>query len=285
MQQIKEQLDLWCSIGISENKFLAKMASEMKKPLGITELWLSDIAKKLWPLPVGEMYGIGSKTAEKLANYGIKTIGDLAKMDRSFLLKTFGKSGDIIYQHAHGIDNETVINRNVDSMKSIGRATTLSEDAYEPTQIRSIFMELAEDVCRTARKHGKKGHTVRITLKYTDFTTITRQTSMPSSNSGYELFKYGYELLQANWNSCKPVRLVGITLSGFESNISDRQISFFDASAKTDRDNNLKADFGIHSDALDQVMDKIKDKHGNDIVTRGSLLNLKNNSKKEKRKK
>jgi nucleotidyltransferase/DNA polymerase involved in DNA repair len=129
MDEIKDGLGLWCSIGIAENKLLAKMAAEMKKPLGITELWEHDIPAKLWPLPVKEMYGIGGKTAEKLNHMGIKTIGDLAKFDRNLIVKTFGKSGTEISLHANGIDNSPVLPRMVDDVKSIGRSTTLPEEA------------------------------------------------------------------------------------------------------------------------------------------------------------
>lgn len=108
MNEIKDKLGLWCSIGISENKFLSKMASELKKPLGITELWKDDIQIKLWPLPVKAMYGIGNKTADKLNQLGIQTIGELAKHDRSQLLKTFEKYGDEIYLHANGHDTSQI---------------------------------------------------------------------------------------------------------------------------------------------------------------------------------
>ncbi len=128
MNEIKDSLGLWCSIGIAENKFLAKMAAEMKKPLGITELWEKDIPIKLWPLPVKEMYGVGAKTAEKLNHMGIKTIGDLAKSKENLIVKTFGKGGIEIYQHANGIDNSPVLARVDDDVKSIGREKTLSED-------------------------------------------------------------------------------------------------------------------------------------------------------------
>jgi len=89
MDEIKDRLGLWCSIGIAENKFLAKMAAEMKKPLGITELWEQDIPIKLWPLPVKELYGVGGKTAEKLNRMGIKTIGDLAIYQRKTYCQNF----------------------------------------------------------------------------------------------------------------------------------------------------------------------------------------------------
>ncbi len=128
MDEIKDRLGLWCSIGIAENKFLAKMAAEMKKPLGITELWECDIPVKLWPLPVKQMYGIGGKTAEKLNRMGIQTIGELARSDINLIVKTFGKGGSEIYLHANGIDNSPVLSRMADDMKSIGRSATLPED-------------------------------------------------------------------------------------------------------------------------------------------------------------
>lgn len=108
MDEIKDRLGLWCSIGIAENKFLAKMASEMKKPLGITEIWRDDVPTKLWPLPVEKIYGIGRKTSEKLNHMGIQTIGDLARSDISRIVRNFGKSGNEMHQRANGIDNAAV---------------------------------------------------------------------------------------------------------------------------------------------------------------------------------
>jgi DNA polymerase-4 len=102
--KIKNELGLWCSIGISENKFLSKMASDMKKPLGITELWKKDIKQKLWPLPVQSMYGVGRQTAQKLRSIGIETIRDLALSGSDNLIKKLGKTGSEIIQLANGID-------------------------------------------------------------------------------------------------------------------------------------------------------------------------------------
>ena len=154
MNEIKDRLGLWCSIGISENKFLAKMAAEMKKPLGITELWKPDIPNKLWPLPIGEMYGVGSKTAEKLNRFGIKTIGNLATSDLRTLSRELGKMGNEIYLHANGIDNSPVLEHSENDIKSIGREKTLAKDISDIEEAKRVLMELADDVGVTARKQG-----------------------------------------------------------------------------------------------------------------------------------
>src|SRR5512145_507156 len=199
MAEIKDRLGLWCSIGIAENKFLAKMAAEMKKPLGITELWPSDIPIKLWPLPVKEMYGIGARTAEKLNLMGIKTICDLAKSDLNRIVRTLGKWGREIHLHANGIDNSPVLARTTDDMKSIGRSTTLPEDISDIEKAKLVLMELADDIGMTARRHGKRGRTVHITLKYADFQVATRQTTVPATCTTREIFQAGCTLLEQNW--------------------------------------------------------------------------------------
>jgi DNA polymerase-4 len=127
------------------------------------------------------MYGIGSKTAEKLNHMGMKTIGDLAKCDANRLTKTFGKGGNEIHLHAKGIDNSPVQAHLADDMKSIGRSTTLPEDISDIEKAKLVLMELADDVGMTARRHGKKGRTVHITLKYSDFKVVTRQTTIPAT--------------------------------------------------------------------------------------------------------
>lgn len=228
MKNIGENLGLPCSIGIAQNKFLAKMASEMKKPLGITELWGKDIPAKLWSLPVKSMYGVGGKTAQRLLNLGITSIGELARFDKTQLLKIFGKSGLELHLHANGLDSSPLIPRSMDDMKSIGRSTTLSENITDLEKARVILLDLAEDVGMTVRRHGKKGRTVQITIKYSDFKVVTRQATVSPTCVTQEIFQAGFRLLQENWNPDRPVRLLGISVTGFEQDGGDKQLSIFD---------------------------------------------------------
>jgi DNA polymerase-4 len=264
INEIKDNLGLWCSIGIAENKFLAKMAAEMKKPLGITELWEKDIPVKLWPLPVKEMYGVGAKTAEKLNHMGITTIGELAKSDVNAVIKALGKFGNEIYSHANGIDNSTVRARVDDDVKSIGREKTLPEDITDIEKAKIVLMELADDVGMTVRKQSKEGRTVHITLKYSDFHSVTRQITIPATSVTREIYQAGCRLLEQNWNKSHPVRLIGISISGFYEDGFSEQLSLFDPMQGNVQSGKNKQ--------IDKAMDKIRNKYGSEKITLATLV-------------
>ncbi len=310
MQAIETKLGLWCSIGIAENKFLAKMASEMKKPRGITELWTADVPRKLWPLPVQSMHGVGGKTAAKLERLGIRTIGDLARLDSRFLVQLFGKAGDDLHRHANGIDESPVQSHRHDDAKSIGRSTTLAEDVSDLADAKRIILELAGEVGLRARRQGGKGQTVQITLKYTDFKVVTRQATVESTWSTDDIYLAGCALLEQNWDPRRPVRLLGITLTGFSKGDSvqdnaeqaglPRQLSIFDmpetlppgdkpegrpvgqpgqgqASQGKDGLSQVPAassgqQSATRRDQLEKAMDGILAKHGSGMITRAALI-------------
>ena len=259
MERIRTELDLWCSIGISENKFLAKMASEMKKPLGITELWVKDIQEKMWPLPVNYMYGVGKQTASKLNYMGIFTIKDLALANKDNVYKRLGKAGADLVLLAKGIDTRPV-EQNKEDMKSIGRSTTLPRDIVDIEYAKSILLELSDHVGMTARKHGKKGHTVQITIKYSNFNSITRQMSINASCNVKDIYAAGEKLLENNWSK-EPVRLLGISLSGFDNNTE--QISLFQI---IDTDEEKQED---KIDNLEETIHKLRQKYGREIIKPG----------------
>src|SRR5690606_30383429 len=178
-QKIKKELDLPCSIGIAPNKFLAKMASDMKKPMGITVLRKRDIPLKLWPLPVGEMYGIGQKTAEKLNAIDVHTIGDLAEADVYRLKQILGINGERLKNRANGVDLRPVDPDAVNEFKSIGSSETLPMDTTDEIEIKGLFSSLADNVEIRMKRKQVAGRSIQITVRYHDRKTITRSKKLP----------------------------------------------------------------------------------------------------------
>jgi DNA polymerase-4 len=250
-----------CSIGISENKFLSKMAADMKKPMGITQLWQDSIKEKLWPLPVASMYGIGKQTAKRLANIGIETIGQLANFDQLILADRFGKHGIEMHRRANGIDTDPLIPRREDDIKSIGKSTTLSEDIVDLVRAKRVILSLADQIGITARKYNKKGRTVQITIKYSDFKVITRQKSVKATNLTKHIYQAGKELLEQVWDTALAVRLLGITITGFDE--EKDQISMFEQ---------LDSYLDNREEKLEKTADKLRNKHGMSILKPASLL-------------
>lgn len=260
MNDITGKLDLMCSIGISENKFLAKMASEMKKPLGITEVWKKDVQYKIWPLPVRAMYGIGKQTEKKLSEMNIYTIGDIANCDRRLLIKNFGKYGQELYNLSNGVDNSPVDENPLRDSKSISRSTTLPMDTVDLEHAKVILLRLAEEVGAEARKSGYSGRTVAIAIKYSDFRSITRQRSIPPTYLTKEIYETGKRLLEQNWSISRPVRLIGIGLGDLEEGMA-KQMSIFDAH-----------NYNVREEKIERVMDKIREKYGHDKIKRAKAI-------------
>ncbi|MGE5677787.1 MAG: DNA polymerase IV [Pseudomonadota bacterium] len=267
MKTISDELDLWCSIGISENKFLAKMGSELKKPRGITELYVKDIKEKLWPLPVREMYGIGKQTEQKLLDYAIYKIEDLAKSKPEFLKSNFGKYGEELYRLANGMDNSPVTPNPIYDSKSISRSTTLPFDTNDITYMKGILLGLAEEVGYEARKYGYKGKTISISLKYADFTSATRQKTVIPTYLTRDMYETAARLIEESKNRNKSVRLIGLGLSNFDEDDSE-QLSIFDL---VEENNGTQKE-----ETLEKAIDKIRERFGNQKILRGSLLKDKN---------
>jgi DNA polymerase-4 len=259
MADIQNELDLWCSIGISENRFLAKMASERKKPLGITEIWIKDISEKLWPLAVREMYGIGKQTEQKLQKMGIYKIGDLARSERALLTNHFGKYGLELYQLANGMDHSSVAVSTAHDSKSISRSTTLSKDTNDIKYIEKILLDLAEEVGTEARQNNYRGKTVSIVIKYSDFKSITRQRTVSPTYLTKEIYQTGLELINEHWHGSPMIRLLGIGITNFQD-AEMEQLSFFDELGLEDKNEK--------EEKLERAIDKIREKFGNDKIKR-----------------
>jgi DNA polymerase-4 len=162
------------------------------------------------------------------------------------------------------MDDSPVLAREDDDMKSIGRSTTLPEDISDVEKAKLILMELADDIGMTARRHDKKGCTVHITLKYSDFRVVTKQATIAATFTTMEIYQAGCSLLEQNWDRSHPVRLIGISLSGFYEDGCLSQQSLFDQMESNPAKGKSKQ--------IDEVMDKIRNRHGTETITFATLV-------------
>lgn len=258
---IKTELNLTASVGLSYNKFLAKLASDMDKPDGFYQIGPEELESKVWPLPVRRMMGVGGKTAQLLEGMGVRTIGQLAKMNVGLLEHILGKQGIMMYEVANGVDNRMV--EPVRESKSVGRETTFPKDISERYVLETILFTLADDVCHTLRATNLKGRTVSIKIRYPDFRSITRAQTMDGYTSSFEpVFEAVKQLMEHNYKDGTPVRLIGVTVSGLKKDdeIIEQQDLFSDGGAQKKQA------------ALNSVMDKINEKYGGDTVHRARKL-------------
>ena len=260
-QLISEELQLSASVGLSYNKFLAKLASDMDKPDGFYQIRPEDLQEKVWVLPVRRMMGVGPKTAQMLEKMGVTTIGQLAGMNAGLLEHILGKQGLVMHEVANGIDNRPV--EPVRESKSVGRETTFARDIQEQYLLETILFTLADDVCHTLRSSGLKGKTVSIKIRYPDFHSITRAVTLDTYTSSFEpVFEAVKQLMAQNYKEGTPVRLIGVTVSSLKKDeqIVEQQNLFQDVTAQKKQNE------------LNRVMDIINGKYGGDTVHRARKM-------------
>lgn len=213
-QRLLNELDLPCSIGIAPNKFLAKMASDMKKPLGITVLRKRELAQVLWPLDIGEMHGVGAKTKEKLNQINIYTIGDLAVADDVILRRVLGINGVRLIKRANGEDHRAVDPDSVFDFKSVGHSETLRHDTIDETILLSLIRKLSNKVSIRLKRKAYIGETVQLMIRYYDRKTITRSVTVhrPIEQAG-DIYGLATQLFEMHWNG-EAIRLLGVTVQG-----------------------------------------------------------------------
>lgn len=227
-KQISDELDIPCSIGIAPNKFLAKMASDMKKPMGITVLRKRDLPKKLWPLPVGEMHGIGAKTAEKLKKIDIITIKDLVEADTYSLKRLLGINGERLKNRAEGNDPSLVDPDAIYDFKSIGNSETLPEDTINDNEIKKMIKKLARKVSTRLKRKEVVGQNVQIMIRFHDRKTITRSVKLQEYIEEEDtIYSISYDLFEKHWNG-DPIRLLGVTVQDLvDKKIISQQLNLF----------------------------------------------------------
>lgn len=260
--RIKSRFGLTCSIGVAPNKLLAKLASEMQKPDGLTIISSEQVPAILENLPVGDLCGIGRQTCRQLALLGITTCGQLACFPPDILQSRFGIVGDQLLRMAQGIDDSPVVRADDEKqVKSIGHSTTLAEDLSDRTKIAAVLLQLAEMVGRRTRRNTLAGRTLTLTVRYADFTTFTRQQKQPRPLSlSSDIYQAALKILDAIVLE-QPIRLLGLSLSGWDKD--GTQLPLFSGderkarmTAAMDCVNNVLGDFTVTFGSLIERLDK-----------------------------
>lgn len=281
--RIKNELGFTVNIGIAPNKLLAKMASDFEKPDKVHTLFPEEIPQKMWPLPVGELFMVGHSSVQRLTQLGIRTIGELAHTDVSFLQTHFKSHGQMMWEYANGIDSSP-LNADSREIKGIGNSTTLSSDVQTAPEAKKVLLALSEQVASRLRKSHQIAQTVTVEIKYNTFQSCSRQTqlSSPNATSGI-LYDYACRLFDELWNGT-PIRLLGLRTTKLLPEDAPIQLSLFDIGLVSETEPSPNRDAPTISSPdirrtdpekqkrLEQAMDKIRRKFGQDAVTRGSLL-------------
>jgi len=261
-KRVYQELGIKVSIGIAENKFLAKIATNLGKPDGFYIIPSKDIQKILYSLPVSSLWGIGKKTEELLKKSGIYQVKQLAKMPDSILENLLGKNGKKMKLLAQGIDESPVTPPS--TAKSIGKETTFGTNITEKAVLVKELLKISQMVGYTARKKGYKGRTITLKIRFHNFVTFNRSKTLENPTHIDDIiFKTVVELLDKVRHKKGGVRLLGIKLSNLTSGKEIKQLKFL-------RDEEDKKDDKLQQ--LTQSLDKIREKFGSKAVTRASLL-------------
>lgn len=224
---IKEATGLTASAGVAPNKFLAKVASDMDKPDGLTVVQPHQVLEFLGPLPVKRIWGVGPATATRLARLGITTVGELRMLTLEELADEFGKAGLHYYLLSRGIDERPVEERG--QAKSLSTETTFSQDVRDPLELGATLREQADDVARRLERSGLLGCTVVLKLRYSDFETVTRsRTGARYHRQAQDIADSALELLEKTHYRERAVRLIGVGLSGLVDESAPLQLGLFD---------------------------------------------------------
>jgi len=261
--RIKSELGFTVNIGISDVKLLAKMASDFEKPDKIHTLYKSEIEKKLWKLPVGELFMVGKRTVPRLNNLNIFTIGDLAQYDASILKYHFKSSGNVMWKYANGIDNSEV-KWNKYELKGISNSTTLSEDVKTKNEAYKVLLTLVEHTSTRLRNIKKCSHCICVNIRNNEFKDSSRSRTLSNAtDSTQEILETVKNLFDELWKG-EPIRLIGVSLNNLcEDNF--KQLSIFDTdNAGGERKRNL-----------DKTIDKLRRKYGETSVVKSVMLNNK----------
>ena len=258
---IRSELNLPCSLGVATNKLVAKIANNVGKaaargdspPNAILTVPPGEEAAFLAPLPADALWGVGPRTAERLAELGIQTIGDIARWPEADLVRLFGKNGADLARHARGLDDRPIVVER--ERKSVSQETTFTHDVSERGRLERTLAEQSADVSRILRQQRLTGATVRLKLRWSDFTTLTRQATLAEpTDDAATIRTMAQQLFDRVWAG-QPVRLIGVGVSGFQEGA--RQMSLWEQP-----DERLER--------LQTVVQTLRQRYGPQAVWRGS---------------
>src|SRR4051812_33585438 len=254
-QRVRDELKLTISVGVAPNKFLAKLASDLQKPDGLTVIREQDIDRMLPPLPISKIWGIGPKTQQRLNGLGIKTIGDIRKLPLEVLTAKFGSEGERYYRLSRGLDDRDVT---PDSQaKSIGQEQTFGVDLTDAEELRAVLLGEVEQVARRLRRHNLRARAVSLKIRDGEFHTITRAATLDSPSDVTQVLWDAARGIFDNWaaSSFRPLRLLGMQATNLTSD--SEQLSLF-ADTKTQQQRKV-----------DAALDQINARFGSAAVRRG----------------
>lgn len=258
---IRDELHLPSSIGIAPNKLVAKIATEVgkkaakgdKPPFGLTIVPPGKEAEFLSPLPAEMLWGVGPKTAARLSELGIHTIGDIARWPEAELIRLFGENGRDMARHAKGQDDRPVVTER--EIKSISQEITFSRDVRDDKSLEKTLIDLSAEVGRRLRRNDLAGTTVKLKIRWPDFTTLTRQVTLPSTtDQDNEIAETALGLLRKIRKSGQAVRLIGVGVSGL--GMPMRQLELWETGSEKER-------------VLQKTMDELREKYGDNAIKRG----------------
>lgn len=259
----REELGLTVSIGVSYNKIFAKLGSDMKKPDAITVINRCDYQEKVWPLPVSDLFYVGRATDKKLARYGIRTIGELARAPRDFLKSTLGKNGEMLWFFANGEDLSRVMPNDFQSpVKSIGHGTTCISDLETNDEVWKVMLHLTQDISHRLRVHDMKANGVQITVKDNSLSYRQYQMQLPmATQSPMEIASAARYLFENNYDWHTFVRAVTVRAINLEPKFMPQQLMLFDDAARRAR-----------LEQLDDTIETIRGRFGKWSIYSASLL-------------
>ncbi len=259
--RVNSELGLPCSVGVAINKLVAKIATEVGKktaqkdqpPNAVTVVLPGGEAAFLDPLPASMLWGVGPKTAARLAEKDIQTIGDIARCPAADLARWFGENGRDLSRRARGVDDSPVVTEH--EIKSISQETTFARDVSDDRRLAETLRELSAEVGRRLRKAEIAGGTVKLKLRWPDFTTLTRQVTLPQpTDQDEEIYRVALGLLGKVRTKGKAVRLIGVGVSGLGAPL--RQLELWGTDTEKRR-------------RLQEALDKVQEKYGKEMIRRG----------------